>query len=417
MVRPGSSAPPLENAIDLAEALAIIARDYRIITGNETIALANATNRILAIDIAAPIAVPAADNSAVDGYAFRHADLARTADTTFTITGTAAAGHPYRGDVGDREAVRIFTGATMPFDTNTVVAQEKVSASNTSVTIPPGVNLADNCRLAGEDIAVGSRIASAGDRLGPAEIGLLASVGISQITVRKPLTVAVFSTGDELRDSSEALAAGQIHDSNRPVLLGLLTGLGILATDLGILPDEMNTIRARLAEAAQNHDAVICSAGMSVGGEDHVKSAVSALGALGFWSVAIKPGRPIAVGHIGETPFFGLPGNPVAMIVTFSMIVRPALLGLSGVTMVTLRRFPVTADFALTRRAGYREFLRCTLHDGDGHALLARRFPRAGSGMLSSVAASEGLLEVIGDITEIVPGMTLPFIPFSALGL
>jgi molybdopterin molybdotransferase len=213
------------------------------------------------------------------------------------------------------------------------------------------------------------------------------------------------------------LSPGQIYDSNRPVLLTMLKHLGIAATDLGILPDQQPVIAARLAEAAQTHDAVVCSAGMSVGDEDHVKAAVRSLGVLDFWSVAIKPGRPIAVGKIGETPFFGLPGNPVAMIVTFQTIVRPALLRLAGALAVEPRHFPVTADFQLARRTGKREFLRCTLHPGEGHNLLARRFERGGSGVLSSVADSEGLLEVAEEITEIAPGMTLPFIPFSSLGL
>jgi molybdopterin molybdotransferase len=397
--------------------LAIVARTYRAIPDRQSIALALAANRILAADIVAPIAVPAADNSAVDGYAFRHADLARQGDRAFRLVGTAAAGHPFAGAVGKHEAVRIFTGAVIPAGADTVVAQENVSTSGDTVIVSPESRLGDNRRLAGEDIALGSRIVTAGTRLGPAEVGLLASVGVVRVEVREALKVAVFSTGDELRDGGQTPTAGQIYDSNRPVLLALLTGLGIAATDLGILPDNMDTIRMRLAEAAQNHDAVICSAGMSVGDEDHVKSAVRALGTLDFWSVAIKPGRPIAVGHIGKTPFFGLPGNPVAMIVTFAMIVRPALLCLAGAESAVPRRFPVTADFSLTRKAGYREFLRCTLHEGDEPALLARRFPHSGSGVLSSVAASEGLLEIGEDITEIKPGMTLPFIPFSSLGL
>ena len=212
------------------------------------------------------------------------------------------------------------------------------------------------------------------------------------------------------------LVPGKIHDSNRPVLLAMLKGLGIAATDLGILPDNVDTIRARLGAAAAGHDAVICSAGMSVGDEDHVKTAVRALGALDFWSVAIKPGRPIAIGQIAKTPFFGLPGNPVAMIVTFAMIVRPALLCLAGAHAVAPRRFPVVADFAFTRRPGTREYLRCSLNEAGGR-LLAQRFQRAGSGVLSSVSGSEGLLEIAEDIVEIAPGMVLPFIPFSALGL
>jgi molybdopterin molybdotransferase len=403
-------------AIVLADALAVIARNYGPVAGTQTVALGAAYGRVLAADIVAPIAVPASDNSAVDGYAFRHADLAARGETSFRIAGTAAAGHPYIGRIGGREAVRIFTGAIMPDGVDTIVPQENVSAAGVVVKIPAGRRLGDNRRPAGEDIAIGCRILAAGDRLGPAAVGILASLGIAGVDVRMPLRVAVFSTGDELCEGPGALEPGKIHDSNRPVLLAMPNGLGIAATDLGILPDDPDAIRARLGEAAKSHDAVICSAGMSVGDEDHVKSAVGALGALDFWSVAIKPGRPIAVGHIGDTPFFGLPGNPVAMIVTFAMIVRPALLRLSGAQADDPRRFPVIADFSIARKPGKREFLRCTLHEDEGR-LLARRFQRGGSAVLSSVAGSEGLLEIAENITEIAPGTVLPFIPFSALGL
>jgi molybdopterin molybdotransferase len=412
----GSPESHPDKPISLADALSIIAGNYEPATDIETVGLDAAYGRILATDIVAPIAVPAADNSAVDGYAFRHGDLSGS-ETTLKVVGTAAAGHPYGRAVAAGQAIRIFTGAVIPTGADTVALQENVSVAGISVTIPAGLRLGANRRLAGEDIAAGARIRSAGESLGPAEIGVLASVGINEVPVRTPLRVAVFSTGDELRDGAGPLAAGQIHDSNRPALLAMLKSLGVAATDMGILPDRREIIAARLGEAAQDHDAVICSAGMSVGDEDHVKAAVRSLGALDFWSVAVKPGRPIAVGRIGTVPFFGLPGNPVAMIVTFQIIVRPALLRLAGAQVVHPRRFPVTADFELQRRSGKREFLRCSLHEGEDHRLLARRFKRGGSGVLSSVADSEGLLEVPEDIAEIVPGMTLPFIPFSSLGL
>ena len=405
-----------DKPISLAQALAIIADSYEPVTNIETVALGAGLGRILATDIVAPIAVPAADNSAVDGYAFRHADLA-AAQTKLRVAGIAAAGHPYLQDVIAGEAVRIFTGAVIPPGADTIAPQEDVSVAGALVTVPSGLRPGENRRRAGEDIAKGARIRSTGERLGPAEIGVLASVGVAELAVRAPLRLAVFSTGDELREAAVPLGVGQIYDSNRPVLLAMLKGLGIAATDLGILPDRQTVIADHLAEAARSHDAVICSAGMSVGDEDHVKAAVRSLGSLDFWSVAIKPGRPIAIGRIGAVPFFGLPGNPVAMIVTFLTIVRPALLRLAGAEARSPRRFPVTADFHLTRRPGKREFLRCTLHDGDGHAVLARRFARGGSGVLSSVADSDGLLEVAEDIAEITPGTTLPFIPFSSLGL
>jgi molybdopterin molybdotransferase len=408
--------------ITVAQALTVVAGSYSPVTAIETVPLAAACDRVLAAAVVAPIAVPASDNSAVDGYAFRHTDLGRA---PLKIAGTAAAGHPYLYEIAVGEAVRIFTGGIMPLGADTVVPQENVSVTGRSAVIPPDIRIGENRRRAGEDIEQGATILSAGTRLGPAAVGLLASVGIAEVAVRARLRVAVFSTGDELRGDAGALEHGQIHDSNRPVLLALLGRIGIAATDLGILPDREDIIRTRLADAARTHDAVICSAGMSVGDEDHVKSAVRSLGALDFWSVAIKPGRPIAVGQISPTgpasatatPFFGLPGNPVAMIVTFLVIVRPALLRLSGADASAPRRFPVTADFHLPRTAGKREFLRCTLHDMDGSGPRARRFERGGAGVLSSVADSEGLLEIGEDVAGIEPGQSLPFIPFSSLGL
>jgi molybdopterin molybdotransferase len=402
-----------DKPISLSDALAAIEHGFQPVAGTETVPLGDAHGHILAADIIAPIAVPAADNSAVDGYAFCHSDRA----SPLRIVGTAAAGRLYTKPVRPGEAIRIFTGAVIPDGADTVAPQEIVSVAGASLTIPVGLKPGANRRLAGEDIAAGSRIRSAGERLGPAEIGVIASVGIAEVAVRTPLRLAVFSTGDELREGPKPLGPGQIYDSNRPVLLAMLKSLGIAATDLGILPDEQEVIAARLAEAAKAHDAVICSAGMSVGDEDHVKAAVRSLGGLDFWSVAIKPGRPIAVGRIGGTPFFGLPGNPVAMIVTFQTIVRPALLRLAGAAKSEPRRFPVTADFHFDRRPCKREFLRCSLQEAEGNVLLARRFERGGSGVLSSVADSEGLLEVAEDIAEIIPGMILPFIPFSSLGL
>ena len=409
MIAPADTSP--DTPIRLAEALAFIAQNFKPAVGDETVALGEAAGRIAAADVTSAVSVPPADNSAVDGYAFGHAD----AGATLRIVGTVSAGRLFPGGIAPGEAVRIFTGAILPNGADTVVAQENATTAGNRVTVPGGVAAGANRRLAGEDVSVGDTVVRAGDRLTPAKIGLLATVGTAKVSIFKPLRIAVFSTGDEIADGP--LKPGQIHDSNRPVLLAMLRNLGVAATDLGILPDKAEVIRDRLAEAGRGHDAVICSAGMSVGDEDHVKGAVRALGALDFWSVAIKPGRPVAVGRIGETPFFGLPGNPVAMIVTFSMIVRPALLGLSGARAIEPPRFPVTADFAIIRRPGYREFLRATLHLGDDGRVLARRHPRGGSGVLSSVAESDGLLDVAEELGEIAPGTVLPFIPFSTLGL
>jgi molybdopterin molybdotransferase len=405
-----------DSTIGFDAALAMIDENYRAFAGVEQVSREYAHKRILAADIVAPIAVPPADNSAVDGYVFSHASLSPGGETEFRIAGTAAAGHPFKDAVKPNEAVRIFTGAVIPAGADTVAMQENVRLTEGAVTIPPGIRPGENRRAAGEDIAAGSTVLSAGKRMGAGDIGILASLGIAQIPVRARLRVAVFSVGDELIGGGD-LAAAQIHDSNRPMLLALLNDMGIAATDLGILPDRIDSVRLQIAEAAKSHDAIVCSAGMSAGGEDHVRAAVEALGQLYFWSVAIKPGRPVAAGRAAGVPFFGLPGNPVAAAVTFSTLVRRALLLLSGARDLEPRRYPVMADFSLNRKAGKREFLRCNLQETSGGRLLATRFQRDGSGVLSSISASEGLLEIAEDIETIAPGMILPFIPFAGLGL
>ena len=409
--------PSHEKSMRFAEAAAMIEQTCGIVTPVETVSLNAARSRLLAHNIVAPISVPPANNSAVDGYAFRQSDLGQKGRTEFRLVGRAAAGHPFGDSLRPGEAVRIFTGAMMPDRADTVAMQEDVIATGAVVHISAGMVTGDNRRKAGEDIAAGSKVLPAGRRVGPAEIGLLTALGIEKIAVRAPLRVALFSTGDELIDAGTTPRPGQIYDSNRPVLLGLLHGLGMEVDDLGILPDCPETIRGGLAAAAVRHDAVICSAGMSAGDEDHIRSAVETLGTLDFWNVAIKPGRPIAVGRIGGVPFFGLPGNPAAMVVTFLMIVRPALLRLAGAEPHKLRRFPVSADFSMRKKPGRREFLRCTLHEIAGGRLAARRLQRHGSGMVSSIADSEGLLEIAEDTADIQPGMVFPFIPFGGLGL
>jgi molybdopterin molybdotransferase len=405
-----------DTAIGFDAALAMIDENYRTVAGVEQAPREAAHKRILAADIVAPIAVPPADNSAVDGYVFSHVALRPGGETEFRIAGTAAAGHPFKGTVKPKEAVRIFTGAVIPAGADTVAMQENVRLTEGTVTIPPGIQPGENRRMAGEDIAVGSTVLPAGKRLGAGDIGILASLGIAQIAVHAPLRVAVFSVGDELIGGG-GLGAAHIHDSNRPMLIALLNDMGMTATDLGILPDRIDSVRSQIAGAAKSHDAILCSAGMSAGGEDHVRAAVAALGQLYFSSVAIKPGRPVAAGRAAGVPFFGLPGNPVAAAVTFATLVRRALLLLSGAHDLEPRRYPVMADFSLNRKAGKREFLRCNLQQTPHGRLLATRFQRDGSGVLSSISGSEGLLEIAEDIETIAPGMILPFIPFAGFGL
>lgn len=403
--------------ISLSKALALVEQGCAPVTEIEPVGLADADGRFLAEDIIAPIDVPAADNSAVDGYAVRYADPAVTSDRRLALVGISAAGRPFGRGMEPGEAVRIFTGAIPPDGADAVAMQEEVERNGNFITAPAGLPAQANIRRAGEDIVAGSIVFAEGRGLGPVEIGMLASLGITQIAARRKLRVAVLSTGDELTDAGRERQPGAIYDANRPTLLALLARLGVAATDLGILPDREPDIAAALAAAAASHDAIVSSAGVSVGDEDHMRSVVGRLGGLQFSSVAIKPGRPVSFGHIGEAKFFGLPGNPGAMLIDFLLIARPGLLRLAGAAAGQPRRYPVTADFALKRKSGKTELIRCSLYAGDDGRLLARRFARGGAALLSSIAGSEGLVEVGESVGDITPGMILPFIPFSELGL
>lgn len=395
----------------------MIDRRWETVAGVEEMPLDAAHRRILAADIAAPIAVPAADNSAVDGYALRHADLGHGKETRLKLVGTSAAGHLFAGGLGKGEAVRIFTGAVIPEGADTIAMQEDARRDGEAVFLPSELRVGANIRRAGEDIAPGACVFGAGRALDAADIGILASLGIARVPVRKKLRVAVFSTGDELALPGAARRNGQIYDANRPMLIALLANLGVDATDLGILADNRKTVEAALRDASGKYDAVVGSAGMSVGDEDHVRPALEALGEIDFWKIAIKPGKPIGVGRVGKAAFFGLPGNPVALVVAFVTVVRPALMRLAGAVAKPVRGFPVVADFTMHRRTGRREFLRATLQEDAAGRLTARSYPRGGSGILSSITGSDGLLDIREDVADIAPGMSLSFIPFAALGL
>lgn len=398
------------------EALALIASRCQPAGPVETVPLQDADSRILAEDIVAPIAVPPADNSAVDGYAFRHADLPATGPGSFAVVGISAAGRPFSGQVGPGQAVRIFTGAVPPAACDTIAMQEDVSRDGDRLAIPAGLVANANLRRAGEDVQAGATILMAGTPLSPVEIGLLAAVGLAAVPVRRRLRVAVFSSGDELTQPGEALRPGAVYDANRPMLLALLARLGMRASDLGVLPDGQPAIRAALADAAAGHDAVLTSAGVSVGDEDHVRAAVLSLGALDFQGVAIKPGRPMTAGHVSGVPFFGLPGNPVAMMVNFLLLVRPGLLSLAGAKVEPPRRIPVVAAFSAIGGPGRREFLRVKLGSSEGKSI-AMPCGRGGSAILSSLAACDGLVELDETTSEIIPGATVSFIPLAELGL
>lgn len=397
----------------VAAALDLLRRRIEPVTAVETVPLSQALGRVLAEDVVAPFDVPPHDNAAVDGYAVFFDDLAAEAETVLPVTGRVAAGH-LLGRPGRRgEAVRIFTGAPMPEGFDTVLMQEDCRADGESVAIPPGIKRGANRRKAGEDVTRGAVVLAAGRRLRPEDIGLAASLGRKDLCVRRPLRAAVFSTGDEVREPGADLPQGCIYDANRFALQAVLRQLGCEVTDLGILPDDLPAICDALDRAAAAHDVLVTSGGMSTGEEDHVKAAVEALGALHFWRLAIKPGRPVALGQVRGAAFVGLPGNPVAVMVTFLRVARPILLRLMGADESEPRLFPVRAGFAYKKKPGRREYVRATLTRGEDGVLTALKHPRDGAGILSSLVESDGLVELPEDLSRLEPGAPVEFLPFS----
>jgi molybdopterin molybdotransferase len=398
------------------EALAILAERVRRVTGDETVALREALGRVLTEDVVAPHDVPPHDNSAVDGYAVHFDDLEAGAETRLPVLGRAAAGHASADPAARGAALRIFTGAAVPAGLDCVLMQEDCRVEGDGVVIPAGAKRGANLRRRGEDITAGKVVLAAGRRLRPQDLGQAASAGRSALSVATPLRVALFSTGDELREPGEPLPPGCIHDSNRYSIMGLLRGLGCRVTDLGILRDDLEEVRAALAAAAGGHDLLVTSGGVSVGEEDHVKAAVEAQGALHFWRLAIKPGRPIALGQVGQVPFVGLPGNPVAVMVTFLTLVRPMVLALIGCRDTAPQYFQVRSDFAYEKKPGRREWLRARLEPAADGQAVAVKFPQDGSGILTSMVESDGLIELPEDLTRLEPGSIVSFLPFSEVG-
>ncbi len=379
----------------------------------ETVALRDAGGRILAAPLVAGRDVPPYDNAAVDGYAVAFADLAADRATVLALGGRAAAGHPLGRTARPGEAIRIFTGAAMPDGADTVLMQEDCREEAGSVSLPPGIKRGANRRQRGEDVKAGSTVLEPGRRLRPQEVAIAAALGMTALPVYRPLKVALFSTGDEVREPGADLPPGAIYDANRYTLIALLRGLGCVVSDLGILPDRADAVRAAIAGAASDHDLVVTSGGMSVGEEDHVKAAVEALGRLDFGRLAIRPGRPVALGQVGGVPFVGLPGNPVAVMVTFLLLARPLILRLAGASAVTPRLYRGAAGFAYAKKASRAEYLRARLERGDDGGWVAHKYPRDGAGILSSLVEADGLVALAEGVTAVKQGDAVDFLPFS----
>ncbi|MFN8925862.1 MAG: gephyrin-like molybdotransferase Glp [Rhodospirillales bacterium] len=400
--------------LSVDEAVAMLETRLVPVAGVERVPLTAAVDRILADDLVAALDVPPFDNSAVDGYAVRHADLRADGDTSLPVAGRVAAGHALGRDGRAGEAVRIFTGAPMPAGLDTVMMQEDAVLDGGHVVLRPGLKAGANRRRAGEDLARGTLALAAGRRLRPQDVGLCAALGLADVAVRTPLRVAVFSTGDEVAEPGRPVPPAAVYDSNRLTLRAMLARLGCAVSDMGILPDDPARLGAALAGAAAGHDLLLTSGGVSTGEEDHVKTAVEGEGSLHFWRLAIKPGRPVAMGQVRGTPFVGLPGNPVAVVVTFVRLVRPLLLRLAGAAPERPLLYPVVAGFDYRKKAGRREYVRVRLVPGaDG--VTAEKFGRDGAGVLSSLVGSDGFVELPETVERLAIGDRVWVLPFDAV--
>jgi molybdopterin molybdotransferase len=394
---------------------ALIVERLAAVADSAHVPLVAADGCVLAERIVAPVDLPPFDNSAVDGYAVRFADLTAGAGTVLRVAGRVAAGTDPAASQAQRHAVRIFTGAPLPRGLDTVFMQEDVSLDGDRVTLPAGLKFGANRRLAGEDLAQGRVAFEAGRRLSPRDVALLAALGLDAVPVRRPLRVAVFSTGNEIVAPGEPLRPAALYDANRFMLLAMLRRLGCESSDLGILPDRADAVRAALESASSSHDLLLTSGGVSTGEEDHVKAAVEAAGALTFWRLAIKPGRPVAMGVVNAKPFIGLPGNPVAVFVTFVHVARAVIARLSGETFTPPLAFPVRTDFAYRKKEGRREYVRVSLRPAPDGGLLAAKHPREGAGVITSLTETDGLVELPEPVTRIEPGESVGFLPYSSL--
>ena len=374
------------------------------VAGSERVALRDSLGRVLAEDVISPHDVPGHDNSAMDGYALRFADLAAAGETALRVAGTTFAGRAFAGRLGAGECVRIMTGGVIPADADTVVIQEVVRAEGDRIIVPPKQRMGQNVRRAGEDLRAGSPAIRAGKRLRPAELGLIASLGLGEVAVRHRPHVAFFSTGDELCSIGTPLKEGEVYDSNRYTLRGMLARLGCEIVDLGVVRDDPAAIEAAFRQASEA-DAIVTSGGVSVGEEDHLRPAVLAEGRLENWQVAMKPGKPLAFGAVrrccggssdGEALFVGLPGNPVSSWVTFVLCVSTVLRVLQGLPPGLPRPLPLKAAFDWPRPDKRREFVRVRLNDAGEPEL----FDNQSSGVLTSVVWADGLV-------DIAPGQTV----------
>ncbi len=403
----------IKKMLSADEALELLLSHARPLGEVEKIHTTHARGRVLAEPLVSSVTVPPLDNSAMDGYALNCAGLNPVGETRLRVAQRIPAGSV--GHALERgTAARIFTGAPVPPGADAVVMQEDCTLDGDTVVIGKPPRMGENIRRAGEDIAAGHRVLDAGVKMRAQEMGLAASIGLADVPVYRKLRVALFFTGDEIVMPGEPLAEGEIYNSNRYTLLGLLEGLGCRVADYGIVPDSLEATVEVLRQAWHEADLIVTSGGVSVGEEDHVKAAVESLGSLDMWKVAMKPGKPIAHGTVQGTPFIGLPGNPVSAFATFCLFVRPYILRCQGVTQVTPRSYPLPAAFEWPRPGRRREFVRARLEPQADGSLGVTIYPNQGSGVLTSAVWGEGLAE-IHEGTTVARGDLIKFTPFTEL--
>ena len=395
------------NSMPVAKARDFIHTFLSPVTGIARLPIRSALGRVLSEDIISPVNVPAHVNSAMDGWALRFQDLQANPSASLTEVGTSFAGQPFAGTVGAGQCVRIFTGGVVPEGCDAVVMQERARADAKSITFTPGVMKGQNVRYAGEDLKQGAVALAKGRIIRPAELGLLASLGIGEVSVVRPLRVVFFSTGDELVSIGLPLAEGQIYDSNRYTIHGMLTRMGCDVIDMGVVRDDPALLEKAFTEASEIGDVVITSGGVSVGEADYVKQLLTKLGEVVFWKIAMKPGRPLAYGKIGKAHFFGLPGNPVSVMVTFYQFVRDALLILQGVSPIPAQPLlKVTCTTAIKKAPGRTEFQRGVLYLDDG-VYKVRTTGEQGSGILKSMSDANCFIMLHDHVGNVDAGATV----------
>ncbi len=411
-----------QNLTPAKEALAQLRENVQVVVGTEPCPLASAKGRILAEDLSAPRAIPPFNNAAVDGYAFDSKGLNLDLENTLNITQVIYAGDHSPLAMQAGACARIFTGAPLPEGADTVVMQEDICGGEAppikgSITLPAGLKGGSNWRPLGEDMKEGQVVLRKGQRLKPQDIGGAAAMGYAEVEVYAPLKVALFSTGNEIQNPGTPLKEGHIYDVNRFMLMSQLAQMGAEVSDLGILPDDFKGTCEALTQAASSHHAILSSGGVSTGDKDQVALAIAQLGQINFWRLAIKPGRPLAFGHINNTPLIGFPGNPVATGVCFMRFGFPLLCAMAGQNWPEPVVLTLPSAFSLKKKAGRTEWLRAQLQSDDNGVVSVNRHPKQGSGILSSLIEADGLIEAPEDLTNIEPGDPLQFLPFSQFNL